>query len=723
MRVGSPSSSSRDINGGIMSSHNTPSGLNINNARGQSIITERAYVSCLTSLSLYGNNSSWEGELHARFGHANHVRIHQDGGRHYPRSYMPPHQWWFDLAYDIRRMAYDGPYADTPHEVQFQAIIELCRDKLRGDSAYSFGYYVPNNLPSSQSPKHTEAMLFSAIAIELVWYGFDMLSSVDEDELFQHIDFYDKFTQFTNHILSMARQCYELAAPFFSTSRSINSNNFANTAISSALKAIKYFERIISQYISRHSMLERETAVELERIRQHDEEIRIARATAEQLQLQQLHQLKELELRKVIARQASELHHQQYNLRDDAAILIQKWHRGGAVRSCVAACKSRRARTDALVLGASLYANNIKAARPWDPYSTPTSMVSSSTTPPPPSNNRRSAHPFRDRGLALPRRKRRQRNRRPRNRPSRNRPPKKYRERSIEPSSSIPPPTVTTQDTDATSSLSSTASRCLSVPSTDEISPPQYHVKSSKGIVHCMPMCLWAAQSSAAMIKFDLTRPPAPVTSVPPPKAADPSATTPAATVTSLPVTNSYEREYKEMKKKYKAFLLQYKALILSYEREYKEMKQKYKELNKSVRGLAGYLTSVLVPLITNASFDLYHNHGIDQTCFITLANAYHANILQDDSWCVNKWTFNTVQQAANGMIDDLRQDILQHHSRADNILPRSTVVTIPPPRNYGLRDELNQLLADISRDAPDSSIASLIMAYDKIIRFPSEMG
>ena len=216
MRVGSPSSSSRDINGGIMSSHNTPSGLNINSARGQSIITERAYVSCLTSLSLDGNNSSWEGELHARFGHANHVRIHQDGGRHYPRSYMPPHQCWFDLAYDIRRMAYDGPYADTPHEVQFQAIIELCRDKLRGDSAYSFGYYVPNNLPSSQSPKHTEAMLFSAIAIELVWYGFDMLSSVDEDELFQHIDFYEKFTQFTNHILSMARQCYELAAPFFS---------------------------------------------------------------------------------------------------------------------------------------------------------------------------------------------------------------------------------------------------------------------------------------------------------------------------------------------------------------------------------------------------------------------------------------------------------------------------------------------------------------------------
>ena len=689
--------------GGIMSSHNTPSGLNINSARGQSIITERAYVSCLTSLPIYGNNSSWEGELHARFGHANHVRIHQDGGRHYPRSYMPPHQWWFDLAYDIRRMAYDGPYADTPHEVQFQAIIELCRDNLRGDSAYSFGYYVPNNLPSSQSPKHTEAMLFSAIAIELVWYGFDMLSSVDEDELFQHIDFYDKFTQFTNHILSMARQCYELAAPFFSTSRSINSNNFANTAISSALKAIKYFERIISQYISRHSTLERETAVELERIRQHDEEIRIARATAEQLQLQQLHQLKELELRKVIARQASELHHQQYNLRDDAAILIQTWHRGGAVRSCVAACKSRRARTDALVLGASFYSNNIKAAR--DPYSTPTSMVSSSTTPPPPSNNRRSAHPFRDRGLALPRRKRRQRNRRPRNRPSRNRPPRKYRERSIEPSSSIPPPTVTTQDTDATSSLSSTASRCLSVPSTDEISPPQYHVKSSKGIVHCMPMCFWAAQSSAAMIKFDLTRTPAPVTSVPPSKAVHTTATTPAAPVTSLPVTNSYERKYKELKKKY-------------YEKN-----KKHNEQNKKVRGLAIYLTSVLVPIITNASFDLYHNHGIDQSCFIKLANERNADVLQDDSWCVTNWTLDTVQRTANSMIANLRQDILQHHSRADNILPRSTVVTIPPPRNYGLRDELNQLLADISRDAPDSSIASLIMAYDKIIRFPSEMG
>ena len=107
-------------------------------------------------------------------------------------------------------------------------------------------------------------------------------------------------------------------------------------------------------------------------------------------------------------------------------------------------------------------------------------------TPPPPSNNRESTHPFRDRGLALPKRKRRQNNRRRRRR--RLRPPPKYRGSGyVKPSPPIvPPPTDTPQDNDANSTSSSTAS-------------PKYHAKSAKSIT-CMPLCIWAAQTRAAEI-------------------------------------------------------------------------------------------------------------------------------------------------------------------------------------------------------------------------------
>ena len=502
MRVGQPPPpSSRKINGGIMSSHNQP-GLEINDARRcqpspvNNLNTGRAinHAPYLTSLPLYNNNNnttSWEGELNARYGHATHVRIQQEGGRH-PRLFMPPQQWWCDLAARIRRLAYHqdwftnlGLPPDDPVEVnklQFNIIVDLCLHKLRGDSAYCFGFFVPNSLPSSRSPKHAEAILFSAIAIELVWYGMDHLPA-------------DPSLILLNHYLSMAQQCYELAAPSFSTSRSINSNTFANAAITSASRAIKYFERILSQLKLDQIRLQREEAEKRERYRQQAEEIRIANVKAERLTLHK----QQLELVKVRARRASEVLHQQLQLRNDAAILIQKRHRGGLVRSFIADCNSKRAVLSDLCRGASIYANNIKATRP------PTKMVSSSDTdtPPPPSNNRRSTHPFRDRGLALPKRKRRQRNRRPRARP-----PRKYRGQyfKLPPSPIVPPPTNTTQDTDATSSTSSTASRCPSASSADEISPQQYHVKS-EGMVEYMPLCIWAAQTHAAMIEFDLPQP------------------------------------------------------------------------------------------------------------------------------------------------------------------------------------------------------------------------
>lgn len=211
-----------------MSSHNNNTSGLINSACGQQNPvnhrnTGRAinYASYLASLPRYNDNTSWEGELIARYGHATHVRIQQERGRH-PRWYMPPEQWWYDLATKIRRLGYHQdwytnlglPPDDMVDQLQFNNIVELCQQHLRGgDSAYCFGFFVLNSLPSSLSPEHAEAILFSTMAIELVRYG--MAAFTDEAWI-------NSSMPILNHYLSMAHQCYELAAPFFSTSRPNN---------------------------------------------------------------------------------------------------------------------------------------------------------------------------------------------------------------------------------------------------------------------------------------------------------------------------------------------------------------------------------------------------------------------------------------------------------------------------------------------------------------------
>jgi len=486
MSVGTP----QESYGGIMSSHNNnnTSGL-INSACGHQLSpvnnlnTGRAtnYASFLASLQFYNHDTSWDAELMARYGHDAHVRIQQDGGRHYPRFYIPPQQWWCYLAADILQLAYShekwyatrGLPPEDITQMRYNIIVELCQQQLRGDSAYSFGYFVPNCLPSSHSPEHAEAILLSKLTIDLIWHVMEEESNPSMTLL--------------HHTLSVTSQIYNKIKPFFSNSRSINSNNFANTAIESCRKAIKYFERTLSQY-------KRELADELERARRAEEEElaslrrqadekRIAKAKAEQLQKHK----QELEFRKVRARLASEQLHRNYQTRNDAAIIIQKRYRGRLVRSYIAACNARRSKLSSLCRGASRLARIRKRfdatmaalTRP------PTSMdtIPDIDTPPPPSNNRESTHPFRDRGLALPKRKRRQNNHR-----RRLRPPKKYRGSGyVKPSPPIvPPPTDTPQENDATSTSSSTAS-------------PKYHAKSAKSIT-CMPLCLWAAQTRAAEI-------------------------------------------------------------------------------------------------------------------------------------------------------------------------------------------------------------------------------
>jgi len=278
--------------GGLMSSHNNnnTSGL-INHGRSQTSPVNNAntgrpinHASFFASLQFYNNDTSWDADLMTRYEHNTHVRIQQDGGQHYPRFYIPPQQWWCDLATQILRLAsnHEKWYAtrglppEDVYQMRYNIIVEFCQQQLRGDSAYSFGYFGKSN-PSMTLLHHT---------------------------------------------LSVTSQLYNKIKPFFSNSRSINSNNFANTAIESCRKAIKYFERTLSRY-------KRELADELERIRRAEEEElaslrrqaderRIAKAKAEQLQKHK----QELEFRKVRARLASEQLHRNYQIRNDAAIVI-----------------------------------------------------------------------------------------------------------------------------------------------------------------------------------------------------------------------------------------------------------------------------------------------------------------------------------------------------------------------------------------------------------------
>lgn len=478
---------------GLMSSHNNNKSGLINYGRSQTSPVNNAntgrsinHASFFASLQFYNNDTSWDAELMARYGHDAHVRIQQDGGRHYPRFYIPPQQWWCDLATQILRLAsnHEKWYAtrglppEDVYQMRYNIIVEVCQQQLRGDSAYSFGYFVPNCLPSSHSPEHAEAILLSTLAIALIWDVMDYLVEETNPSM-----------TLLHHTLSVTSQLYNKIKPFFSNSRSINSNNFANTAIESCRKAIKYFERILSHY-------KRELADELERNRRAEEEElaslrrqadekRIAKARAKQLQKHK----REFEFRKVRARLASEQLHRNYQIRNDAAIIIQNRYRGRLVRSYIAACNARRAKLSSLCRGASRLARIRKRfdALIADLTRPPTSMdtIPDIDTPPPPSNNRESTHPFRDRGLTLPKRKRRQNNRRRHRR--RLRPPKKYRGSGyVKPSPPIVPPPPDTPQDDATSTSSSTAS-------------PKYHVKSAKSVT-CMPLCIWAAQTRAAEI-------------------------------------------------------------------------------------------------------------------------------------------------------------------------------------------------------------------------------
>ena len=132
----------------------------------------------------------------------------------------------------------------------------------------------------------------------------------------------------------------------------------------------------------------------------------------------------------------------QQDQKDFAASILQRWYHCYKLRRTIthritqrAILNNKRANLQSICLGASIYANNIKAFRPPRDSSTPTTTAIAPQ--PPPTTH---THPFRHRGLPLHHNKKRsqtnrhrrtrQKKSRPRNRPP---PPRKFR---IGPSSS-----------------------------------------------------------------------------------------------------------------------------------------------------------------------------------------------------------------------------------------------------------------------------------------------
>ena len=446
----------------------------MNNSTGRADKNNAA--SFLSSLSFYDDTTYWGRKLYDKYRHARHVRLsHQ--GRPQPRYYIPPADWWRIHASNILQKAYaDESLASLPAILSFKAFVKLTNSHMMGEAAYSLGFDVLSSLPTSQSTKHATAILYSSIILELAWFGIDHPS-----------------ISFASHLLAMADRCYKVfAAPSFNTSRGPNSNNFANTAILSADRARKFLQRILFERKNQLRIIktkEEELVREELALRQRQaDEIRLATAVAERTKAHHQHMLKV----QVLKQQASKALWQQHNHRHQAALAITKWLRGTIWRTNIQRRIEHRTTLKAFCRGASLYANNIKATRP------PSPTTAHMTSNHPLTNNKQKvcSHPFRDRGIALPKRKRRQRHR----------PPRKARRDYISSSPSqahhpISQSITTTQVNDASQSSSTTAS---DYPITLDYPPSQYHYANAGVIGGIMPLGYWASLTSDARIRLDL---------------------------------------------------------------------------------------------------------------------------------------------------------------------------------------------------------------------------
>ena len=463
----------------------------------------KKFIDGMANLPLYNQ----EGDLLQKYGHDRHVSTRNDWRYAPPKHYMPPPSYWQHHARAIRCNVFteefissinrtfigyniDDGFGLTRHPVadafgadaNFPAIRKLivhiqkgARDYMATNNCnWCYNHNVFTSLPSTHSQYHARTILYSALIIEMCQftYGQPLASA--------------------HNILRMVYTFLYLLIPHPSCA-----SVFTVTAAESAFRALHVTARTSKKQM--HKQRARMLEFEKEKLLRIDRDSRVSKW----------------------------LWYQQAK-KDHFASKIQRWYLRQQLKRTIThriiqrtITNNIRANLQSLCIGASIYANNIKASRP--PRDSSISSTTAPTQPKP--NSPTHAHPFRHRGLPLNnnqkrRQTNRRRDRRIRQKKSRNRPPRKFRTGSSSSSTPLLNHLPTNhldsidQATDAHQTHSTTttiASNDSSVPSIDESDSPL----SSKGesVRHStnndqpviLPMWFWAAQTSAAIIKLGIS--------------------------------------------------------------------------------------------------------------------------------------------------------------------------------------------------------------------------
>ena len=323
-------------------------------------------ASFFSSLPFY-DTSDWGQDLEKKYGHDAHL-IQSQEQRQPPQAYIPPADWWQSLARNIRRTAYrDGG------GFLFSHLQTIAENYLQGEHGISFDHRIMRCLPTTLPGEHACVFLYAALTIELARYG--TVQTIDR----------------ACHSMDMACDSYSQLLPFKKSSRGLSSTSFVATAIHSATEA----GQAIEAYLGRAQ----EQQLREDRAKQASTKLWADWAKRDEQEKEQTRRLLET--------------------RQSSASTIQRWARHIKICQRARRCVRQRLRRQQLCRGASTRARTIKLHQQ---HRAPTAAPTNSPTPTnnPKPNPNIIQHPFRNRALPLPKRKRRQRNHRLRTRPPRN---------------------------------------------------------------------------------------------------------------------------------------------------------------------------------------------------------------------------------------------------------------------------------------------------------------
>eukprot|EP00578_Thalassiosira_sp_NH16_P023481 CAMPEP_0181099578 /NCGR_PEP_ID=MMETSP1071-20121207/12733_1 /TAXON_ID=35127 /ORGANISM="Thalassiosira sp., Strain NH16" /LENGTH=878 /DNA_ID=CAMNT_0023182247 /DNA_START=1249 /DNA_END=3885 /DNA_ORIENTATION=- len=419
----------------------------VTEARGRATRTSAA--SFLSTLPLY-NYNIWERVDLDHLGFAAHDRARLDG-IHPPQWIIPDETWWLRNAIAVLQLAEREIRACSPNSIS--SLLQHTRLHFGGDNAYHHGVLIPSSLPTNDSSHHAEHIFSSALIIQAVDWGVDSL---------------DSSLELSRHILTIAEGLFdEKLEPSFDYSSSPSS-----AAMSSARSATKYLRRLLHE-----ATVAKEKTAAL-RLQQQQEAEADDRKRAHFLDREQ-------------AWRTSRAASKQLWREVEAASTINRW----LLRALSARRSRARARIRSFCRGASTHARTVKTRRSIPTSAPPLQPLKPSLL------HKSKTHPFRLRGLHLPRKKRRK---------ARRRPPKHQR--------GLPIPFYPAEEElhqhdpqdDHQSPPTASPSRppIAAVPPNSFTSPhpPKYLTTAKLGGSHTtiLPLCVWAAQTTAAALEFSL---------------------------------------------------------------------------------------------------------------------------------------------------------------------------------------------------------------------------